>query len=106
MKALLIRTKLAHDPAFIKLALLRLYEQQEDDEQARGETTHENGVGFNKADAFILTPIASQMVLESIGSGIPPEQIIITADAMDECRMRLPKYVAQLERLLKDEEVF
>lgn len=106
MKALLIRTKLAHDTDFVKKCLIRLYEQQEEDEQDRGETTHENGVGFNKADAFILTPIARNMVLESIGSGLPPERIIITADAMDECRMRLPKYVAQLERLLKDEEVF
>lgn len=105
MKGLIIKTKLVHDSVFTKLCLLRLYEQQEEDEKDMEETRYDNGRGFNNADASTLTPIARDMVLESVGSGLPPERIIITADAMTQCRSRLPKYVAQLERLLTDEEV-
>lgn len=101
----LILIRLQHDVVFLKLALIRLYSQQQEDEQEMEDTLHDNGKGFNKADVRILTNIAQEMVLESIGSGIPPEHITIIPEALDQCRKRLPKYVGQLEHLLTDEEV-
>lgn len=60
------------------------------------ETRHDNGVGFNKTDAAVLQPIADELIKTDM----------MSLDDEAECRKRLPKYVGQLEHLLKDEEVF
>ena len=53
-----LRGKLMTDPVWAKAALVRIFENQTDDEQASKETTHCNKIGFTACDARILTSFA------------------------------------------------
>ena len=55
-----VRFKLSTDEAWAKKALLKIYEFQTNEEQMRGNTLFYNGVGFNGADAEILSSLAEQ----------------------------------------------
>lgn len=102
---LIIKTMLKHDRIFLKRCLIRIYSMQEEYEQKAERTLESNGVGFNQPDAGVLTTIARDMVLESVGSGLPPEHMIITPHAMEEVEKRMPKYVGQLMVLLTEEDL-
>lgn len=102
---LIIRVRMKHDRIFLKLCLIRIYSMQEEFEKKTERTIETNGVGFNQPDAAVLTPIARDMVLESVGSGLPPEHMIITPSAMEEVERRMPKYVGQLMVLLTEEDL-
>lgn len=54
-KVLVLRQRLQYDHDFMLKCLLKLYEQQEEDEKVVASTEHTNGRGFNKADAPYLT---------------------------------------------------
>ena len=53
-----LRGKLMTDPVWAKAALVRIFENQTDDEQVSKETTHCNKIGFTACDARILTSFA------------------------------------------------
>lgn len=42
-------------------ALVRLYACQEEDERATRQSTHRNGIGFDKADAYRLSKLAAKL---------------------------------------------
>ena len=70
-------------------ALKKLYAEQTADEQADGNTKYNNGVGFNGADAKIMSSFAE--FLNKTGFLTPKQKII--------ARKKLIKYNKQLTRL-------
>ena len=70
-------------------ALKKLYAEQTADEQADGNTKYNNGVGFNGADAKIMSSFAE--FLNKTGFLTPKQKII--------ARKKLIKYKKQLTRL-------
>lgn len=54
-----VKTKLASDPVWAVKALVRIYqENQTNDEQVSQSTTHDNGIGFSGCDAQFLSSLA------------------------------------------------
>ena len=74
--------------AWCRRALLRVYANQELDEQLVADTTKRNGIGFTPADAPILTSLAKQM-LERNWLSVKQWEILYKL---------LPKYARQLQR--------
>ena len=74
--------------AWCKRALLRIYANQEREEQLAASVTLRNGIGFTPADAKLLTGIAEQLVG---GRRLSPRQWEILYKL-------LPKYARQLQR--------
>ena len=74
--------------AWCRRALLRIYSNQELDEQLVADTTKRNGIGFTPADAPILTSLAKQMLERN---WLSPRQWEILYKL-------LPKYARQLQR--------
>ena len=70
-------------------ALKKIYGEQTADEKASGQTNHQNGVGFNGADAPILSSFAK--FLDKTGFLTPKQKMI--------ARKKLAKYNKQLTRL-------
>ena len=68
--------------------LLRIYEDQTAEEQAIGDTSEHNGVGFSGVDGGILSSFAEQI---NKGRNMSPKQMAIIYKKM-------PKYAAQLEK--------
>jgi|SRR6187551_2961394 len=93
-RTLIVEALLNYDDEFVKKCLVLLYNKQEEDEQSMDESIHQNGVGFNKADARILSDLAVQ-ILES------PWELKID----DRIRNRIKKYAKQLSNYLTDEEI-
>ena len=81
-----IRENILKSDAWLKRAIIAIYERQTADEKASGETSHNNGVGFNGADSFILSSFAEQ--IKARGT-LSPKQTEIA-------RKKMPKYAKQL----------
>lgn len=89
MKALIER-KLSTDPKWVEAAILSLYAKQTSDEQAGGETRHDNAQGFTSADARGLTFIAEFL---KTGKHLTREK------ALGKYSAKLQKYAGQLARI-------
>lgn len=74
--------------AWCKRALLRIYANQERDEQQFATVTQRNGVGFVPADAKLLSSLAEQVIANR---RLSPRQWEILYK-------RMPKYAGQLQR--------
>ena len=81
-----IRSALASNDTWLMRGLVAIYNRQTEDEQSVGVTSHDNGIGFNGVDAFILTSIAQQFVRN--GSVSPKQKDIV--------RKKMLKYAGQL----------
>lgn len=92
-KTLIIQTKLEHDNDFLFKCVLLLFERQEEDEQRTKATRHQNGVGFNKADGYMLATFAGHVKLEDWEA---------IADRIDDARKRMLKYAGQLSGIIQD----
>lgn len=77
--------------AWCKRALLRIYANQELDEQAAANVTKRNGVGFTPADAKLLTSLAKQMI----------ERSWLSAKQWEILYKLMPKYARQLQRSVR-----
>jgi hypothetical protein len=84
-----VRTKLLTDDAWLVRGLLAVFALQTEDERVEGNTTHQNGVGFNGVDAPFCTSLVEQF--RSRGS-LSPKQIAAL-------RKIMPKYSGQLASL-------
>lgn len=93
-----------YTPEFIKAAMLRndaigykwltraiqaIWNFQTNDEQMTDETRHSNNVGFNGADANILSSFARQL---QAGRNLSIKQLAIA-------KKKMPKYAKQLARI-------
>lgn len=74
-------------------ALIELYNRQTADEQASGETNHQNGAGFNGLDAGILSSFAEFYLNAGF---LTPRQMAVL-------RRKIGKYCGQLARIANGE---
>lgn len=86
-----IKQMLASNEKWALRGLLRIYENQTDDEQSSETTRHHNNIGFTGADAEILSSMAKQVIA---GRRMSVKQMAIILKKM-------PKYSAQLERIAR-----
>ena len=68
--------------------IVAIYRRQLADEQHARATLHDNGVGFNSADAGPMSTLARDILTGDPG--------LITPARMEDARERMPKYWAQL----------
>jgi len=73
-------------------ALVALYHRQTADEQAAGDTRHNNGVGFTGHDAPVLTSIAQWYM----------DKGFVTPKQGELIRKKIKKYAGQLARIAAD----
>jgi hypothetical protein len=103
---LVTESRLKHDDEFLLLALYRVYLQQEIHEREGHCTVESNGVGFNQADAPVLTPIAEQIMVDRKHGEITLDSFLntnLTDEQWAEVRERMPKYTDQVMGLLEKE---
>lgn len=81
-----IKTLLENNNAFLARAIVKIYERQTEDEQQADQTGHNNGIGFNGIDAFILSRFAKFYMERKF---LSPKQIVIA-------RKKMMKYTKQL----------
>ena len=67
-----VKVQLSTNPAWAQRAIVKLWERQTADEQAAQTTGHDNGIGFNGTDAFILSSFAEQI---NKGRTLSPKQL-------------------------------
>lgn len=75
----------------VKQALVRLYNCQEQDEMRDKKSVHENGVGFNKIDAYYLSKSAEKVIR---GKQLSEQEL-------NACRWSIMKYWRQLTETSK-----
>lgn len=84
-----IKAKVSTDPRWVTRAIVAIYNYQTSHEQVAERTEEHNGVGFNGADAEILSSFAKQILT---GRTLSQKQLTIAFKKM-------PKYAGQLERI-------
>lgn len=90
-----ILAALDSNPTAVAKALYVLHKRQTPDEQFSKSTQHLNGVGFNAADARILSELALHVIQ---GGTLNDRQLA-------EARSRIKKYVGQLEEVAMEKEL-
>ena len=90
-----VKEKLTNSKAWQLQALVRIFEFQTASEQASGETSEENGVGFTGADGEILTSLALQF--QKRGS-LSPKQLAIV-------QKKMKKYWKQIIAISDEEKL-
>lgn len=75
----------------VKQALVRLYNCQEQDEMRDKKSVHENGVGFNKVDAYYLSKSAEKVL----------RGLQLSESELNTCRWSVMKYWRQLTEMSK-----
>jgi hypothetical protein len=81
-----LRRRLGSDPRWALRALMRIYQNQTADEQARDATIERNGIGFSGPDAEILGSFARQY--ESRRSLSPKQMALLMR--------KIPSYARQI----------
>ena len=82
-----IREKMESDQRWAGRGLVRIWENQNEDEKSGANVTASNGIGFTTADAYILTSFADQY---NANGTLSQTQWIYVHKLM-------PKYARQLE---------
>lgn len=90
-----VQAMLQSNPRALERAIVAIYRRQMADEQHARATLHDNGVGFNSADATIMS-LAARVLLA--GDRLSPS-------AMHEARERMPKYWKQLIDIAMDRQL-
>ncbi len=85
--AIEIKQKLETDQRWLERAIVAIYKLQTEDEKNSENTKYHNGVGFNSADAHILTYCAKWIL-----SGKP-----LSGTFLEKAKKKMVKYTKQLE---------
>ena len=83
-----IRHHLATNRTWALRGLVRIYENQTEDEKVSEDTRHDNGIGFTSADGHFMTSMAKQYIAR--GS--------LSEKQMKRVFKNMPKYARQLEK--------
>lgn len=86
-----IQSLLKENDEAVKQALVRLYNCQEQDEMRDKKSVHENGVGFNKVDAYYLSKSAEKVL----------RGLQLSESELNTCRWSVMKYWRQLTEMSK-----
>lgn len=87
----IIKNRLLTDNAWLYRGILAIYQHQTLDEKLDGITKEDNGIGFNGADAIILSSFAQQLILKKY---LTDKQCAIA-------RKKMLKYSGQLLNIIK-----
>lgn len=87
-----IKNLLETNNTFLARAIVKIYERQTIDEQQTDSTGHNNGIGFNGIDAFILSKFAKFYMDRKF---LSPKQITIA-------RKKMMKYAKQLTTIANE----
>ena len=87
-----LKAVLAKNERWAIRAMMAIYANQTNDEQAEDTTNHLNGIGFNGTDAYILSQFAKSY--QSYGRLTPKMMAIV--------HRKMPKYAGQLIKLAGD----
>lgn len=90
-----IREMITTNRQWAQRALMRIFENQTEDEKDTQETTHENGIGFTSNDARLLTSFANG--LQQYGS--------LTEKQMPYLFKKIGKYAGQIYNLSDKEKL-
>jgi len=74
-----LRGQLETNPKWAKVALLRIYDNQTEEEQRCRDTAEANGIGFSGVDGMILSSFAIQLHTKKY---LSPRQMIILMSKM------------------------
>lgn len=88
-----IKLLLENDDKFVMRSVVKIYERQTEDEKNSDSTAHNNGVGFNGTDAFIMTKFAKWYL----------EKGFMTAKQMAIAKKKIMKYAKQLTRIANEQ---
>ena len=94
-----MKQALLNNDRILANAVLALYNCQTIDEQSSASTQHDNGVGFNGTDAYILSSFARQIATnkESQKAGtLPAGYGLLSVRQFEIARKKMPKYARQL----------
>jgi hypothetical protein len=97
--AIMIRHNLLVDDTWLIRAVLAIYDNQTADEQRSESTRYNNGIGFNGADANILSSFAKQIKRHMgyeknrLSQSLSNRQLLVA-------RRLMPKYSTQLMRIV------
>ena len=89
----MIKEKIAANNVWLARGVVAIWNKQTEDERYSGQTTHDNGIGFNGADAEILSSFAMQYVSKGY---LSPKQF-------DIARKKMLKYSGQLAKIANKE---
>lgn len=81
-----VKNQLSSNPSWAQRAIVKLWQRQTADQQNAKITGHNNGVGFNGTDAFILSSFAEQIIK---GRTLSVKQLAVAF-------RKLPKYSKQI----------
>lgn len=91
-----IQQKILTDDRWLTKGIVAIYKKQTDAEQATESTQEDNGVGFNGADANILSSFAKQIIRWDANpiyrSPLSAKQLVIA-------RTKMKKYAGQLTQI-------
>ena len=88
-----IRAKLEVSDVWLTRGLVAIYNKQTETEQSDGQTHEDNGIGFNGADAQLLSSYATQFTARGF---LTPKQI-------EFARKKMLKYSGQLAKIANGE---
>ena len=91
-----IKFKLETNDKWLWRGILAIYSLQEEDEKSYGETIKKNGVGFNGADANILSSFAKQILNWLNAYKENRYKQPLSHKQMDLARKKMRKYAGQL----------
>lgn len=92
----MILNKLDTNPVMVERSLIVLYNRQTQDEQNTLATNHNNGMGFNGTDAYILSDIAKKMLVFGKNK---PEGTRLSEKQRALVVKKLRKYATQLAKV-------
>ena len=91
LKVVYIKERLSSDDRWLIRGLIAIYNYQTSDEKSSGETKELNGMGFNGADAFILSKFAQQYL----------EKKWLSEKQLEIARKKMSKYARQLVEIAR-----
>lgn len=87
-----IATLLATNDTFVARSTVKIFERQTADEQINDGTSHNNGIGYNGSDAFIMSKFAKFYM----------EKNYLSTKQLEIARKKIKKYAGQLTRIANE----
>lgn len=84
-----IKSLLKRNDTFVMRSVVKIFEKQTEDEKEHDGTAHNNGIGFNGTDAFIMSRFAKYFM----------EKGYLTEKQLAIAKRKIMKYAGQLTKI-------
>lgn len=88
-----IKNLLQTNDQFVMRSVVKIYEKQTEDEKEHDGTSHNNGIGYNGTDAFIMSRFAKFYI----------ERGYLSVKQLDIAKKKIQKYAKQLTKIANRE---